>query len=125
MNFIKNHWKLILLGVGVVLVVCAIAFGGTGYKVMKDWIASDINANLKQVQSQVDQLNQERDSYLKQISKLQDERTRLNGDYQKLKDKYAALETQMANISVPTDPDALVMAFRNKGFKSAVLLRSK
>ena len=121
----KIPWKWIILGVGVFIVLLSVAYGGTGYKVMRDWIIADQAIIQQELESEVAKLDVEREGYLKQILQLKQERVKLNNEYQKLKDKYAGLENQMAGIYVPVNPDDLVLAFRKRGFKSTTLLRSR
>lgn len=121
----KLSWKWIILTLLVILTLVAISYGGSGYKMARDWILADQAVIQKDLEDEVSKLDKERDFYLKQIAQLQQERTLLNDKYQKLKGKYDQLEAQMVAIIVPTNPDDLVLAFRKRGFKSTNLLRSR
>jgi len=118
-------WKWIIFGALTLFALLAIAYGGTGYKMVRDWIVGDQAIIQRELENEVTRLDNERSTLLKELSKVKAERIRLNGEYQKLKDKYAQLEYQMGEIIVPTDPNDLVLAFRKSGFKSANLLRSR
>lgn len=121
----KLPWKWIIFGTLILFALLAITYGGTGYKMARDWIVGDQAIIQRELEAEVTRLDNERSSLLKELSKVKAERLRLNGDYQKLKDKYAQLEHQMGEIIVPTDPNDLVLAFRKRDFKSANLLRSR
>lgn len=121
----KLPWKWIIFGVIILFALLAIAYGGSGYKIARDWIVADRDSIQRELESDNTRLNKERDQYLRQISQLQQERVRLNGEYRKLKDKYDALEDQMVHIIVPIDPNELVLAYHKRGFKSAYLLRQR
>jgi predicted nuclease with TOPRIM domain len=116
----KVPWKLIILGVAALLIISAIAYGGTGYKMIREWINADQMEIQQDLEREVTRLDEERSQYIKQIAQLKQEKSLLNQQYRVLEGRYANLETQFANIIVPGTPDELVLAFRKRGFSSAI-----
>jgi predicted nuclease with TOPRIM domain len=116
----KVPWKLIILGVAALLIISAIAYGGTGYKMIREWINADQMEIQQDLEREVTRLDEERSQYIKQIAQLKQEKSLLNQQYKVLEGRYINLETQFANIIVPGTPDELVLAFRKRGFNSAI-----
>lgn len=115
----KFPWKWIIFGICILIVLSAIAYGGTGYKVVKEWLIADQMQIQQDLEKEVTRLDGERDQYIKQVAQLKQEKSLLNQQYKILEGRYANLENQFANIIVPTNPDDLVLAFRKGGFSSA------
>ena len=116
----KVPWKLIILGIAAILIIFTIAYGGTGYKMVREWIIADQMQIQQDLEDEVIRLDKERDQYIKQVALLKQEKSLLNQQYKVLEGRYANLENQFANIIVPGTPDDLVLAFRKRGFVSAI-----
>jgi hypothetical protein len=116
----KVPWKLIILGVGALLIIVVIAYGGTGYKMVSDWIVADQAEIQQELEREVVRLGEEQSQYIKQVAQLKKEKSLLNQQYKVLEGRYANLENQFANIIIPGTPDDLVLAFRKRGFSSAI-----
>lgn len=116
----KVPWKLIIIGVAALLIISAISSGGTGYKMIREWINADQMEIQQDLEREVTRLDEERSQYIKQIAQLKQEKSLLNQQYKVLEGRYANLENQFANIIIPGTPDDLVLAFRKRGFSSAI-----
>ena len=112
-----------MLGIIVLVIGVTIYLSyGTGYKMVREWLQRDqtqIEENLKR---QLSQIQSERDGYKKQLVALKAQRNQLNTEYEQLKEKYALLEKKFAAIPVPDNPDSLVNAFRERGFRARSVL---
>lgn len=107
-------WKLIFISVGVLLLVFGISYGYKQYAYHKE--RSVILEKQEEIVKDLEKADLE---HVKEEERL----LRLLADREKqislLDKKIDTLETQITNIVVPSDPNALVDAFHKRGFRSA------
>jgi len=111
-------WKLILIGLGILLLVC-IVYGYRHYTDLQERAA--IQDKQREIVETLERADAEHIREEERLYRLLIEKELR---YKELVDKDAAKEKEMAGIVVPSDSTGLVNAFRKRGFGS-VLLRSK
>lgn len=124
-----KNWKLYLL-VGGIIIFLGSSFlyarpDKALYKMIRDSIIKEQEVIQATLEEEVTRLNLERDGYIKQLDKLATDRIILQERVKALEGKLRDVETQLSQITAPSDPDVLVTKFRELGFVSATKIRRK
>jgi septal ring factor EnvC (AmiA/AmiB activator) len=120
-TWIGNHWKLLALGLAVLL----IAYGvwSRTDKTLFDMLArqyqqveSKVVADLQKEKAQ---LKQEKATIQNQLTQVQKDRIALQAKYTDIERRYHELQDKFSKIVVPTDIDELIADLRKRGYGSA------
>lgn len=107
----KIPWKLIIFILLALLAIALIAYGGSGYKAVRDLLVSGENEIQDTLVKEVEKTDQKLTEVYQEISKNKIE-------IAKLKANRTGLEKEKINIVVPANISDLVVAFNRKGFRA-------
>lgn len=110
----KTSYKLIILGVLIILALVAITYGGSGYKAWREGIVSEKEKIIKELEKS----NIEDTKEKERLYKLDAEKDR---KIALLDNQNETLKNQIKNIIVPSNPNDLVDAWGKRGIKSRVI----
>lgn len=123
MNFIKLHWKLILFGIGALVVLIWIG-SVTGmnsklYDMALNNLRQDQGKIVKTLEGIVTEREKELASVYEQLDRVKQQQAMASAESERLRGKIRDLQNQRENIIVPVDADSLVIDFRQRGIGSA------
>ncbi len=120
-TFIGNYWKLILLGLAVLIILYGVwhRTDKALFNMLAKQYQQEENQVIKDYADELDKLDKEKQNVQKQLTQIQKERDTYAVKYTETQKKLADLEIKVLAITVPSDLNALITDLRQRGYSSA------
>jgi hypothetical protein len=129
MNFIKAHWKAVLIGVVVLVVLAWVgSISGANRKLYnmllenlhkdRDKIIADQKAYIKDCEDEISKLAVEKKAIRKEKLKFQDLARESAAEVARLEEGNRELERQLRNIVVGGNADVIIDSLRKRGLST-------
>ncbi len=123
---LPSGWlKWILIGVAVLIVISFLVYRPD--RKLTDMVKEDIVKDQADIQKdldgQIERLDQEKGNLLKELNNVKGERDALKKERQRVLERLAENQAGLNSIAVPNDPDGLVDEFRSRGLGSVHRVR--
>jgi len=129
MIWIKSHWKLVLIGIGILILLSWVgSITGTNrklYNMMLNQFRTDqsriirvMEENMKTYETEIVRLNKEVESVQREKTIERAKAEQSAAEVTRLKGKINELQIQIQNIIISDDPDLILDDIRKLGFGS-------
>jgi hypothetical protein len=129
MNFLKLHWKAVLVGVVVVVILVWIgSVTGTNRKLYgmllsdlyedRDKIIADQKAHIRDCEDEISKLAVEKEAIKKEKVKYQTLASQSAAEIARLEEGNRELERKLRSIVVSGDPDLIIDDLRKRGLST-------
>jgi TolA-binding protein len=123
MDFVRLHWKLILIGIAAIVILVWIgSVTGTNRKLFNmalNQIRTDQSKVVKVLEDQVTSYEQEIANLEAQLQATKKQQMAVRQENERLKGRVLEIQTKRETVVVSGDPDRIVIELRRLGFSSA------
>ncbi len=122
-NFLRSHWKVILVAVGVLILIVMVAYPNQIAKkylgMLIDQIRVDQSNIVKTLEETVTKREMEIADLEKQVEINRAQQVQVRAESERLKGRVLELQGQRETIVISGDPDRIVDELRRLGFSTA------